>query len=68
MIPERFQFFLKLNPAYYVVEGYRQCFIYHEWFWQHYNLTAYFWLVTLAVMFVGAICFKRLRPHFADVL
>ena len=68
MIPERFQFFLKLNPAYYVVEGYRQSFIYHEWFWHHYNLTAYFWLVTLAVMFVGAICFKRLRPHFADVL
>lgn len=68
MIPERFRFFLKLNPAYYLVEGYRQSFIYHEWFWQHYNLTLYFWGLTAAVMFVGAMCFKRLRPHFADVL
>ena len=68
MVPEEFQFALKLNPAYYLVEGYRQSFIYHEWFWQHHVLTAYFWLTTLAIMFVGAICFKRLRPHFADVL
>lgn len=68
MIPEEFQTLLKLNPAYYLVEGYRQSFIYHEWFWEHSALTPYFWLVTLAIMFVGAMCFKRLRPHFADVL
>ena len=68
MIPERFQIFLKLNPAYYLVEGYRQSFIYGEWFWEHGQLTAYFWAVTAAVMFIGAWCFKRLRPHFADVL
>lgn len=68
MIPERFQFILKLNPAYYLVEGYRQSFISHEWFWEHLYLTAYFWAVTLAIMFIGAWCFKKLRPHFADVL
>lgn len=68
IVPEQFQFFLKLNPAYYLVEGYRQSFIYHEWFWQHAHLTAYFWCVTAAVMFIGAWCFKKLRPHFADVL
>ena len=68
IVPEEYHFILKLNPVYYFVEGYRQCFIYHEWFWQHYNLTAYFWAVTLAVMFIGAVCFKKLRPHFADVL
>ncbi len=68
MIPEQFQFILKLNPAYYVVEGYRQSFIYHEWFWEHFYLTAYFWAFTLVTMFIGAWCFKKLRPHFADVL
>ena len=68
MIPEQFHFILKLNPAYYLVEGYRQSFIYHEWFWEHIYLTAYFWLLTAAVMFLGAWCFKKLRPHFADVL
>ena len=68
MIPEHFQFILKLNPAYYLVEGYRQIFIYHEWFWTHSALTAYFWAFTLIIMFIGAWCFKKLRPHFADVL
>lgn len=68
MIPEKFQFFLKLNPAYYLVEGYRQSFIYKEWFWQHEYLTIYFWIFTAVVMFAGAWCFKKLRPHFADVL
>ena len=68
MVPEQFQFVLKLNPAYYLVEGYRQSFIYNEWFWQHQYQTIYFWTVTGVVMFVGAWCFKKLRPHFADVL
>ena len=68
MVPEEFQPILQLNPAYYLVEGYRQSFIYQEWFWQQDYLTVYFWTVTLIVMFIGAICFKRLRPHFADVL
>ncbi|MCR5833071.1 MAG: ABC transporter permease [Selenomonadaceae bacterium] len=68
MIPEEFHFILKLNPAYYLVEGYRQSFIYHEWFWEHIYLTGYFWALTLTAMLAGAWCFKRLRPHFADVL
>ena len=68
LIPEKFQFILKLNPAYYLVEGYRQSFIYKEWFWQHEYLTIYFWALTAVVMFAGAWCFKKLRPHFADVL
>ena len=68
MIPQQFHFVLKLNPAYYLVEGYRQSFIYHEWFWQHWHLTAYFWILTAAIMLLGAWCFKKLRPHFADVL
>ena len=68
MIPVRYHMLLKLNPAYYVVEGYRQSFIYHEWFWQYPKLTLYFWGVTAIALFVGAFVFKRMRPHFADML
>ena len=68
IVPAEYVEILKFNPAYYFVEGYRQSFIYHEWFWEHLHLTAYFWAVTLLVMFIGALCFKKLRPHFADVL
>ena len=68
MIPDRFHTLLKLNPAFYVVEGYRQSFIYHEWFWEHMMLTAYYWGITVAMLFIGALVFKRMRPHFADML
>lgn len=67
-LPAKYLFFFKLNPVYYIVEGYRESFIYHEWFWQHYNLTANFWITTLVVQVVGIMLFKRLKDHFADVL
>ncbi|MBQ7705042.1 MAG: ABC transporter permease [Selenomonadaceae bacterium] len=68
MVPEEYRGIFEINPVYYFVEGYRQSFIYHEWFWEHGALTLQYWLITLTVMFIGAICFKKLRPHFADVL
>ena len=68
IIPEEYQEILQLNPMYYLVEGYRQSFIYKEWIWEHFELTIYFWTITAIVMFIGAWSFKKLRPHFADVL
>jgi len=68
MVPERFHFFFKLNPFYYIVQGYRDSFIYHKWFWEYPNLTIYYWCFTLIVLVVGTVVFKKLRPHFADVL
>ncbi len=68
IIPPQYQQLLRLNPAYYIIEGYRNSFIYHQWFWQDMPLTIYYWVVTLTVFVLGAIVFKRLRPHFADVL
>lgn len=60
---------IKLNPVYYIVEGYRESFIYKTWFWEnHYMLTLYFWCVALFFLFAGALVFRRLRMHFADVL
>ena len=59
---------LKANPMFYVVNGYRESLISKTGFWEHLGLTAYFWIFTIAVWFIGTIVFKRLRPHFADVL
>jgi len=62
------QWILKLNPAYYIIQGYRNTFINHIWFWEMKNVTFYFLTVSLVFFVVGAIVFKRLRPHFGDVL
>ena len=67
-LPSKYQFLLKINPFYYIVEGYRETFISHEWFWQHYKLTLNFWGFTLTALLIGIFLFKKLRPHFADVL
>lgn len=62
------QFILKLNPVYYIANGYRDSFYYEIWFWQHPLLTIYFWSLTLIFLLVGVAVFKKLRPHFADVV
>ena len=61
-------FFLKLNPAYYLVNGYRESLYGGAWFWEHPALTAYFWGMTALLLVGGAAIFRKLRPHFADVL
>ena len=59
---------LKLNPFYYIVAGYRDSILTGNWFWERPTLTVYFWVVTLVIGFAGLMVFKRLRPHFSDVL
>lgn len=59
---------LKLNPMYYVVSGYRDALIHKIGFWENPGLGIYFWIFTIVVFLIGTSVFKRLRPHFADVL
>ena len=68
MMPPRYLLYLKLNPAYYIVQGYRDSVLYNVWFWEKPLLTLYFWVITFLILLLGAFLFKRLRPHFADVL
>lgn len=59
---------LKLNPLVYIVNGYRTAVYGHEWFFQDFFSTMYFWIVTVVLFGLGALVFKRLKVHFADVL
>lgn len=68
MVPENYQWILKLSPMYYIVEGYRDTFINHVWFFERYFQTVYFWVISFGLFVIGAIIFKKLKPHFADVL
>lgn len=58
----------KLNPMTYIVNGYRSAIFEKEWFFEHFYSTTYFWIVTIFLFVIGAILFKRLKVHFADVL
>lgn len=58
----------KLNPVYYIVDGFRDCLLQKVWFWEKGWWTVYFWLFVIAVNFIGVGVFRKLRVHFADVL
>jgi teichoic acid transport system permease protein len=58
----------KLNPMYYIVQGYRNSMIYNVMFYDNILQTVYFWCVILVLAVVGSVIYKRLKPHFADVL
>lgn len=68
ILPAKYHWAFKLNPMYYIVSGYRDAFYQKAWFWQHFDMTVYFWAVTIALFGLGTTVFKRLKIHFADVL
>lgn len=59
---------LKLNPLVYIVNGYRDAIYGHNWFYEHFYSSTYFWIFTVTLFCVGTLIFKRLKVHFADVL
>lgn len=59
---------LKINPMFYIVNGYRSAMFEKTWFWQDFYSTMYFWIVTVMLFGIGALIFRRLKVHFADVL
>lgn len=67
-VREKYKPFIKLNPMTYIVEGYRSSVYEHQWFWEHFYSSTYFWIVTALLFVVSALIFKKLKPMFADVM
>ena len=65
-VPEQYQWIIKLNPVFYIVNGYRDSFIYQVPFWERPAETIYFWSFTLIVTAIGILLFRKLRPYFAE--
>lgn len=60
--------FMKMNPMYYIINGYRESFLYEVPFWEHLYQTIYFWILTLVLLVIGGYIFVRTKSHFADEL
>lgn len=59
---------VKINPLVYIVNGYRSTIYEKSWFFEDFYSTIYFWIITVVIFGMGALVFKRLKIHFADVL
>lgn len=58
----------KINPMYYIVQGYRNSMIYKIPFYANTLQTVYFWSLIAVLIIIGNTIYTRLKPHFADVL
>lgn len=68
MIPQKYQWFLGLNPLVYIVEGYKKSFIHNSPFWEDTSAALYFWGVALVTFVIGGLIFRKLKPEFAEAL
>ena len=59
---------LKLYPMYYIVSGYRDSLINQISVLQRPEISLYFWGITVILFLFGTTIFRKLSPHFADVL
>lgn len=59
---------LKVNPMYYICEGYRNCFVYKKFFWEQPGMTIYFWSIVMICWILGCNLYSKSKKHFDDVL
>lgn len=67
-ISVNYHFLFKLNPAFYVIDGYRNSILSTNNMVIDVKWTLYFWCVTVILMLVGSLIFRKLEKHFSEVL
>lgn len=68
MLPEKYASIMRLNPVAYIVQGYRNALFNEGFFWNEPLKATVFWLAAIAVLLLSFRFFKKMKPHFADVL
>lgn len=59
---------LYFNPVTYLATGYRNCFIYHKWFWEEPMQLAIFIGMFIVMVILAAWSYKKLIREIPDVL
>ena len=60
--------FLRWNPMNYIIQGYRDSFLYHIGVPQRSDETIVFWSLTVCIWLLGIFFYRKLRPSFGDVV
>ncbi|MBP3870880.1 MAG: ABC transporter permease [Faecalicoccus sp.] len=59
---------VKLNPSYYLIQGYRDSIFYNRNPFYHPNLTLYFWLLVAVVFTFGCFLMFKFKRKFIDMI
>jgi len=68
ILPEPYRTIFSSNPVHYIVQGYRDSFLYATPVTERLDETLIFWGITGCFFILGIFVFKRLRPQFADMV
>ena len=67
-VPDWVGSILKLNPFYYIIDGFRSSFLAEGWFFEDPIYMGYFWLLTFALLYFGTKIHLKFRKNFVDYL
>ncbi|WP_273477039.1 ABC transporter permease [Faecalicoccus acidiformans] len=59
---------MKLNPVYYIIQGYRDAIFYGQSVFDHPLLTLYFWGVVLILFAIGCALMFKFKKKFIDLI
>lgn len=60
---------MKLNPLFYLIEGYRSALFGMGWYFiEHWQYTLYFWGLVIVLFVFGSMLHVKFRRHFIDYL
>ena len=62
------RFIMKVNPIYYIVCGYRDCFLYHYGFMHYWKQMLAFWGITGVLFVVGCYMMYKFKHKFIDMI
>ena len=67
-MPEWMQSILKLNPALYIVNGYRDSILYQQMFYARTDEMFFFWGINILLLVLGCNLQMKFRNKFIDML
>lgn len=59
---------LKLNPFFYIIEGFRNSLLGGKWFYHDPIYMMYFWSISLLILLIGSNVHLKLRHKFVDYI
>lgn len=67
-LPDKLVNILKLNPFYYIIEGFRDTFLSRGWFWEKGTYGLIFWCMVLILLILGSHLHMKFRARFVDYI
>ena len=68
LLPHTLQIIMKLNPIYYLVCGYKDCFFFHEGILFYWKQMLVFWVWTIGLFWIGSVIMYKFRTKFMDLI